>query len=88
MYTDTYDDWSIFGNLGIKTPAIMALEVYPTVTDGIINIDNASNEVVSLYNLSGILLLEVRAQSIDISNYPKGIYILKVGGRTSKVVRK
>jgi hypothetical protein len=86
MFIETYDAWT--GWTDITTPAVPRLEVYPTVTSGLIYIDNPANETVRLYNASGLQLLEVCAQSIDMSAYPKGLYILVTGNGTAKIIKK
>jgi hypothetical protein len=88
LYEETYDAWTSWtGWTEIKTPIVPRLDVYPTITSGMLYIDNPYNEIVRLYNVSGVQLIEVRAQSINISAYPKGMYILVTGNRTAKIIK-
>ncbi len=65
------------------------IKVYPNPTSGMIYIEGISNnDVISLYDLNGKLLLKktaatARAQ-VDISSLPGGLYIVKVGDKTSR----
>ena len=47
---------------------------------------------ITLYSVTGISLLDVRSEAdrkqISIANLPKGIYILKVGEQTVKIVKR
>lgn len=82
-YIETYETGS-----GTKRSEITTLSVYPTVTTGIVHIENPENDVVDVYNISGTRLLNVRSKSIDFSGYSNGLYFIKAGNRTAKVVKK
>ncbi len=41
-----------------------------------------------LYNLQGVLLYANYGDAIDLSAYPKGIYILQIDGKTVKVAKQ
>ena len=69
---------------------ISNLSVFPNPTNDIINVEleNCNGEInLDLYDLSGKLLHSTNKKSIDIQEYTKGIYILKVayGDRVQKV---
>ena len=69
---------------------ISNLSVFPNPTNDIINVEleNYNGEIsLDLYDLSGKLLHSTNKKSIDIQEYTKGIYILKVayGDRVQKV---
>ena len=75
--------------LSIPESALQATaKVYPTITSGIIYIDNPSGETVQIYSISGDLLLTSLASVIDLSTYPKGMYLVRVGGTTVKIIKK
>jgi hypothetical protein len=89
MFIETYDAWTSWtGWTDITTTAIPRLDVYPTVTSGLIYIDNPANETLRLYNASGMQVFETMANIIDMSKYPKGLYILVTGNRTAKIIKK
>lgn len=65
--------------------------VYPTVTDGILNIISATEvNNISVYSISGALVKKVEAaQTIDLGELAKGIYLIKVDDNAPvKVVLK
>ncbi|GAP71556.1 bacterial Ig-like domain [Candidatus Symbiothrix dinenymphae] len=64
------------------------LAVYPNPTTGIVNIRNANGAEVQVYNHIGILQHRTTESRIDLSAYPNGVYLLKIGGQTLKVVKK
>ncbi|OAV71920.1 hypothetical protein Barb4_00291 [Bacteroidales bacterium Barb4] len=66
------------------------LKVYPTVTTGTIYIETAdvNTPEVKLYDLTGRLLFGKRENTIDLSAYPKGLYLLQVDGQTIKVTKR
>ena len=51
-----------------------------------------AGEEIAIYNVSGTMLAkEIQSSeggSISIANLPKGIYIVKAGNRTAKIVRR
>ncbi|MDR1682788.1 MAG: T9SS type A sorting domain-containing protein, partial [Candidatus Symbiothrix sp.] len=69
-----------------------SVRVFPTVFDHSIRIENAANQSLRLYDLTGKLYLETVAASDDFqlqpSNLPSGMYLLKVGNAVFKIVRK
>ena len=88
-YVETYEAWiNVEINTGINTLVVALLAVYPTITQGIVNIENPDNEAISVYGISGVKLLETRTQSIDLSVYPQGLYFIKIGNRTAKVIKQ
>jgi hypothetical protein len=84
-YEETYTEWVA---TGIVAPAISVLSVYPTITSGVVSIENTQGETVRVYNISGGLILSTKLQTVDLSDYPNGVYMVKVGGKTAKVVKK
>ncbi|MEI6488396.1 MAG: FISUMP domain-containing protein [Bacteroidota bacterium] len=70
------------------------IEIFPNPTHNKINITIHKIEHfdVSIYNLSGILVLQKsfseKISTIDLDTLPKGMYIVKILGKNSNVVRK
>ncbi|GHT50203.1 hypothetical protein AGMMS49982_05090 [Bacteroidia bacterium] len=67
-----------------RTPSV---QVYPNPTTGEINILNAKGAEIRLYNTVGILLHRTHETRINLANYPNGIYLLRTGATTVKVVK-
>jgi hypothetical protein len=60
------------------------LNIYPNPSDGLIHLDieNNKNTRIEIYHLNGILLFSKSLGSVsdilDVSDYPKGVYLMKV----------
>lgn len=69
-----------------------SLQVYPNPTSGLFKIKTTAVEVATLYDYSGKLLktqkLSAGENTMDISNLQNGIYLIKVGNDTSKIIKK
>lgn len=70
---------------GISKVSSSNIAIYPNPTTGLITIENASlinNSQVFIYNSTGSLvrklLVDKKNEQINISNLPKGVYLLKV----------
>jgi hypothetical protein len=72
---------------GLENPEA-ALKVYPVPTTDRVYIENAGDAEIFLYSLPGELLLCTRENSIDLSTYPRGVYLLQAGERKVKVVKQ
>ncbi len=64
------------------------LHAYPNPTTGIVSIDNPDNAEISAYTLSGALIERNNGTQIDLGKYPQGMYILHVGNKSVRVVKK
>lgn len=74
-----------------EAPADMIEQELPsitiTITNNILHVVGAENEVLSIYNITGVKVLNVRVDGSDkhyTLSFPRGCYIVKVG----KLVRK
>jgi len=76
------------GATGIDNPTVETLKVYPNPTQGMVYVENADGQEIELYNSLGKLLERTEESSIDLSVYPKGVYLLRVGENTVKVVKQ
>jgi M6 family metalloprotease-like protein len=72
---------------GMENPE-SAVKVYPVLTTGMVYIENAGEAEVNVYNLLGELLLRTKQNSVDLSAHPNGIYLLQVGNKKIKVVKR
>jgi uncharacterized repeat protein (TIGR01451 family) len=85
---NTIDYLSSIGEIGHED-----LLIYPNPTSGLIQVKSENNiELVQLLTLDGQLLLSTVSDSIDLSNYPAGVYFVKVSTTHSiqmeKVVKR
>lgn len=92
MNTPAYfclDDIDIYSFTSVETMAISYVNIYPNPVKNILNITNANNSNISIYNLSGKLVytetLYQENTKINFSNYEQGVYIVSV--RTDNEVR-
>jgi hypothetical protein len=86
-------DWnSVFGTIlpladtSIEPIATAPLSIYPNPTNGVVHIRNANGAEVKVYNPSGAWLQTTRENIVDLSGYPSGVYLLRAGDKTLKVV--
>ncbi|GHT52484.1 hypothetical protein AGMMS49982_12860 [Bacteroidia bacterium] len=74
---------------GTEVRAVNAIpEVYPNPTTGVVYVNNANGAEIKVHNLNGELLQTTRESRIDLSGEPNGVYLLRVGDKTLKVVKK
>jgi hypothetical protein len=64
-----------------------SLQVYPNPTRDKVYFSNPNGVEATLYSPQGKLLQRTHSNSVDLSSYPQGIYLLKVGILTAKVVK-
>ena len=62
---------------------VESIEVYPNPTEGIIRFDNLPDNYVvkaEIYNVNGQIVLSQKIENsqLNISNLPKGMYLVKV----------
>lgn len=79
--------------VGIHDPATtLPLQVYPNPTSQMATVLTGSGEsqMLTVYSVDGRTVLQQKVQglaTIDLGGWDKGIYILKVGSRTTKLVK-
>jgi hypothetical protein len=69
------------------------IAVYPIPSTGIIHIENLKNsDFIMIHNLLGEVVFQLKKSNsnevVDLSNFPSGIYIIKIGqkGFTKKII--
>jgi Secretion system C-terminal sorting domain len=62
------------------------LKVYPNPAQNILYIQTSSSQKRELYNATGQLILNTFTNEIDVSNFARGFYYLKVGEQVVKIV--
>ena len=68
--------------------ATPSLQVYPNPTKGIVHIATESNLHIKVYNAQGVLLQNVFGNQVDLSGYHQSMYLLQVGEKWVKVMKK
>ena len=67
------------------------ITAYPIPTTGILYIHSDEKGDGELYNMNGQVLRKLNLQKgenkIDISNFPKGVYLIKYGTNSAKVIK-
>jgi hypothetical protein len=77
------------GTTAVETLHATSLQTYPNPTAGVVYIDNADGADAEVYTIDGTLLLRSNAATaIDLSKYAAGTYIIKVGDKVAKVVKR
>ncbi len=68
-----------------------SITVFPNPTDGMTTITFERDEDILLYDLRGRLVGTYRHDNgkteIDMSNLPKGIYLIRIGDKTQKIIK-
>ena len=73
------------GNLGVNDIQQTNNAVYPVPSsDGVFNLQESA--AWSVYAITGSLVAEGNGTKIDLSNAPKGVYILKYNGMSKKII--
>ena len=91
IYGDIYDPSCIdplsTQNVGLNNK----ITAYPIPTTGILYIHSDENGKAELYKMNGQFLRKLNLQKgenkIDISNFQKGVYLIKYGANTTKVIK-
>jgi hypothetical protein len=66
---------------------VASLLVYPNPAENVMYVENPDNADVLVYSLKGELLLRVCGSKVDLSAYPAGVYVVRVGSKTAKVLK-
>ncbi len=66
--------------------------IFPNPTNGVFKINSPINMIVDVFNCQGQLVLQhlplKTSLTIDLSSYPKGVYLLKMQGEGKAVTKK
>lgn len=79
----------VLSGIGLDESTPDDLTIYPVPTTGRLTVETAAEvESISLYNMTGQFITEVRGQrSLDLSTLPAGTYMLRISGETWVVNR-
>jgi hypothetical protein len=83
-----YQSW--IGNAGIVGIESIAAErkIYPNPSDDIIYIETNDDEQIEIYSIQGSLVLTTSGNSIDLSDYPAGVYQVVIKNGTGLIVAR
>ncbi len=86
------DSWAIYStncSLGVNETKKTSIQIYPNpVKEKFIINTNEKIEIVEIYSQTGQLLKTAKSKEINISNFPKGNYILKVKTDKDNITQK
>lgn len=72
-----------------EEPSVASTSIFPNPTTGMVNILTEGEQMVTIYNMVGQRVFEVVASSfvqIDMKAFGTGIYVVKVGKETQRIV--
>ncbi|OFX52782.1 MAG: hypothetical protein A2046_12530 [Bacteroidetes bacterium GWA2_30_7] len=77
---------------GLNSISKKSINVYPNPTKGILNIENAENSSIKIYNIIGDVVATVKNATtltkVDISNLAEGSYIVKILSDKKSIIKK
>jgi hypothetical protein len=89
--TDYNGDYEYFNPVVVSCPKNQEdIRIYPNPTNGMIYIQTATGASTEfrLYSVEGRLLKNGNGSEVNLSEYAKGVYFLKINDTTFKVVRE
>ncbi|WP_417588772.1 T9SS type A sorting domain-containing protein [Owenweeksia hongkongensis] len=90
----TVCDSLVAGEISLTEESLAEIAIYPNPTNDFLNLENLPKEGhVTIYNLSGNILLQQtfneESSSLDLSDIPKGVYLLELQNKNGeRVFRK
>jgi uncharacterized repeat protein (TIGR02543 family) len=81
-----YAKWRAQPATGVERHTLGVVKVYPNPTSGTVTIE--SNGEALLYSLQGTLLKRASGNRLDLSAYPAGVYVLRAGSKTARIVKQ
>jgi chitinase len=81
----------MFGGVGIEENTVSALEIYPNPSTTHFTINVHEPVLVELYNIVGAKVFEqkiTQQHTFDLSDYAQGLYIIKVGNQTARLIKE
>jgi len=92
LYNFCLTNYTDNGNMGVENISSPAkVSVYPNPFSDYLVVNTTTKGKAAIYNMSGQMVLSVNIQSgsnrIETSALPKGVYILRVGDKSVKIVK-
>lgn len=79
-------------NVGIVAAEAVELRVYPNPTNGLVTVEATEGDEVMVFNALGQVVARQKndgsALTIDLSEQPRGIYLVRSGAGRAKIVKK
>lgn len=67
-----------------------SIKIYPNPVSNYLNITNEVSQTIEIYDVSGTMVKKhtLKGDQIDVSNFSKGVYFIKIGNKIGKFVKK
>ena len=62
--------------------------VYPNPTKDMLYIEGAEEQIIRVYNRSGVFLLRNKGKQVDVSALPADIYLLQIGTQVVRFIKQ
>ncbi|GHS87393.1 hypothetical protein FACS1894201_08650 [Bacteroidia bacterium] len=79
---------TVTNTTGIEELDEEMIKAYPNPANDVLYIEKTVDAEVCLYNLSGVLVIKTKENNINLSDYPAGSYILQIGQKTLRIVKR
>ena len=80
------------GQSGVDTPQAGSLNVYPNPVDDVVTVENAEDGLVSVFDFMGRKVASGMAENgkaeIRVSGLASGIYVVRAGNATTKLIKR
>lgn len=64
------------------------LKIYPNPTSNIITLEyEGTDQLAKVFNISGQQMMQIQSKQLDLSQFPKGLYFVKVNGQFQKIIK-
>lgn len=75
--------------IGIENYDTLKPKIYPNPSKGIIQVENKNLDRIIIYDLAGRIIKDMHPQpQLDLSDFTKGIYLIKLISGTKSTVEK
>lgn len=80
---------STLTNLEESLQSTSTLSVFPSPAKNELHLNRASeNSIVTIWNLTGVKLLETQSNTVDVSSFQSGVYLVKCENQTGKFIKE
>ncbi len=85
----TYSDFFTATALASASKKTDIIKIYPNPVNGILNIDTLNTkDNFTITDVNGKTILKGNGNQIDMTNFANGLYLLKMGNKTFKVLKQ